>query len=106
MQADYEVSNWYLSNHPASHFVHGLMAGRADPDRRYALRNNELAVHFLNGGTERRVLTSAAELRKTLEDAFRLTLPDTPELDATLARLAAQPPIDAVRGSDGHDTES
>jgi N-hydroxyarylamine O-acetyltransferase len=84
---DYEVSNWYVSTHPASHFVTGLIAGRAAPGRRYALRNNELAVHSLNGSTERRVLHTAPELRQTLESAFRLTLPDAPELDTALARL-------------------
>jgi N-hydroxyarylamine O-acetyltransferase len=86
---DYEVTSWYLSNHPDSHFVNGLLAARPAPDRRYALRNNELAVHYLNGGSERRILTSAAELRETLEGPFRLTLPDAPELDAALARLTA-----------------
>jgi N-hydroxyarylamine O-acetyltransferase len=90
-QADYEISNWYVSTHPGSHFVTGLMAGRAVPGRRYALRNNELAVHSLNGGTERRVLENAAELRGTLQDLFRLTLPETPELDAVLERLTSQP---------------
>ena len=90
-QADYEISNWYVSTHPGSHFVTGLMAGRAVPGRRYALRNNELAVHSLNGGTERRVLGNAAELRGTLQDLFRLTLPETPELDAVLERLTSQP---------------
>jgi N-hydroxyarylamine O-acetyltransferase len=87
---DYEVTNWYLSNHPESHFVTGLIAARADRDRRYALRDNELAVHDVNGQTERRVLTSAAGLRAALEDAFRLTLPDGPELGAALERLVAR----------------
>lgn len=40
----YEVSSWYLSNHPDSHFIKGLIAARPTPDRRYALRNNELSV--------------------------------------------------------------
>jgi N-hydroxyarylamine O-acetyltransferase len=61
------------------------------PGRRYALRNNELAVHDLEGGTERHVLTSAAGLRGALEGPLRLTLPEAPELDAALARLAAGP---------------
>ncbi len=87
--ADYEVSNWYLSNHPASHFVTGLIVARPTPDRRYALRNNELAVHYVDGRTEQRVLRSAAELRATLEGPFRLTLPDAPELDAALHRLTS-----------------
>jgi len=86
---DYEVTNWYLSNHPNSHFVNGLIAARAAPDRRYALRNNELAAHYLNGTTERRVLITASELRTALEGTFRLTLPEVPELDEALGRLIA-----------------
>ena len=73
---DYEVTNWYLSNHPHSHFVTGLVVARPDRDRRYVLRNREFAVHHLNGSTERRVLRTASELRATLEEVFRLTLPD------------------------------
>ncbi len=42
---DYELTNWYLSNHPESHFVRRLIAARTDPQRRYALLDNELAVH-------------------------------------------------------------
>ena len=42
---DYEVTNWYLSNHPESHFVRRLIAARTEPQRRYALLDNELAVH-------------------------------------------------------------
>ena len=87
---DYEVANWYLSNHPESHFVNGLTAARADLDRRYALRNTELAVHHTNGTTERRLLTTVAELRSTLEEVIRVTLPDAPELTAALERLTAR----------------
>jgi N-hydroxyarylamine O-acetyltransferase len=84
---DYELTNWYLSNHPESQFVTGLIAARAEPDRRYALRNTELAVHEVNGTTERRVLASVAGLRTALEETFGLGLPDGPDLDAALARL-------------------
>lgn len=31
LQADYEVASWYLSNHPQSHFVTGLIASRPAP---------------------------------------------------------------------------
>jgi N-hydroxyarylamine O-acetyltransferase len=89
---DYEVTNWYLSNHPNSHFVTGLMVARPDVDRRYALRNNQLAIHHLNGSTERRALTKVAELRAALEDAFRITLPETPDLNSALQRLVEQEP--------------
>lgn len=87
---DYEMANWYLSTHPTSRFVAGLLAARAAPNRRYALLNNQMTVHHLNGGTERRILTSVAEMRETLESAFRVVLPETPELDAALSRLIAQ----------------
>jgi N-hydroxyarylamine O-acetyltransferase len=84
---DLELGNWYMSTHPDSRFVSELVAARAEPDRRYALRNNELAVHRLNGQTERRVLRTVPELRDALTDVFRLTLPDVGELDAVLARF-------------------
>jgi N-hydroxyarylamine O-acetyltransferase len=84
---DYEVSSWYLSNHPGSHFVTGLMAARPDTACRYALRNNGLAIHHLHGGTERRVLSTVAEIRTVLEACFGITLPVTPDLDAALQQL-------------------
>jgi N-hydroxyarylamine O-acetyltransferase len=87
---DYEVTSWYLSNHPDSHFVTSLIAARPDAGRRYALRNNQFTVHHLDGASERRTLSSVAELRATLEDVFRLTLPDTPALDAAFERILAQ----------------
>ena len=88
--ADYEVTNWYLSNHPTSHFVTGLIAARADLDHRYALRGNELAVHHRAGGTDRRKLTSAEAIRAVLENTIRLTLPNVPELEAALERVLAR----------------
>ena len=84
---DYEVSNWYLSNHPNSHFITGLIGAKTTPDRRYALRNHELAVHHLHGNTERHTLDSVSALRSTLENIFRLNLTEMPEIDTTLQRL-------------------
>jgi N-hydroxyarylamine O-acetyltransferase len=86
-QADYEVTNWYLANHPNSYFVTGLTAARPDAGLRYALRNNQFAVHHTGGDTEHKTLASAAELRATLVDVFRIELPDVPDLDAALNRL-------------------
>ena len=86
---DYDVTNWYLSDNPALHFVTGLIAARPAAGRRYTLRNTDFAIHFLNGRTERQVLRTTTELRETLEGPFGLTFPDTPELDAPLARLGA-----------------
>lgn len=84
---DYEVGNWYVSTHPASIFVNGLMAARPAQDRRYALINNSLAVHHRNGPSERRSLETVAELREVLANLFGVTLPDTPDLDPVLEGL-------------------
>ena len=84
---DYEVTNWYLSNHPESHFVRRLIAARTEPQRRYALLDNELAVHHLGGETVRRKLTSAAELRGVLSETFGIAVPDGAEVDGKLGEI-------------------
>ena len=86
--ADYEVSNWYLCHHPSSFFRYLLLGARATPEGRYALRNNQLAIHR-NTGTEKHTLSDAAALRSCLETVFRIQLPDSPELTAALERLIA-----------------
>jgi N-hydroxyarylamine O-acetyltransferase len=97
--ADYEMANWYLCNHPDSHFLSTLVAARAAHDCRHALRNNELVVHFPDGRRERRTLAGAAELRQVLRDVFCVRVPDWPELDDAFERLAPrvqateQPPV-------------
>jgi N-hydroxyarylamine O-acetyltransferase len=84
---DYESTNWYLANHPRSHFLATLIAARAEKDRRYALLNGELSVHHLGGKSERRVLASAAEIRRVLDELFLVDVPPGPEVDAALERL-------------------
>ena len=86
-QIDYEVANWYVSTHPDSRFVTGLIAARPDMDRRYALLNNQLAVHHRDGRVEREVLRSPKALREVLTKLFRIVLPDSPDLEAALARV-------------------
>jgi N-hydroxyarylamine O-acetyltransferase len=84
---DYELSNWYLANHPQSYFVTNLMAARVEVDRRYTMRNAELGIHHLSGRTERCTLTTVTELKAALTGPLSLILPDHPNLDATLERL-------------------
>lgn len=88
-QPDYEVANWYTSTHPHSHFVTGLTAARPAPGLRYALRNTVFSIHYVDGNTESRLLTSGSEVRAALEGRFQLSLPESPELDAALERLVA-----------------
>src|SRR5574337_713923 len=89
---DYEMANWYLSTHPDSRFVTGLLAARPAPDRHYRLLNNQLTVHHRAGGKDRRLIMSVTDMRETLERDFQIVLPDTPELDGALARLMANAP--------------
>jgi len=84
---DYEMANWFTSTHPNSHFTRSLVAARTVSGARYALLDNELAVHYTNGVTERRVLQSAGDIRATLRETFGITLPDVPELDPALRQL-------------------
>ncbi len=86
--ADYEVTNWYLSNYPNSHFLHGLIAARAAPGMRYALRNNELAIHHLHGPTERHALGTVGEIRETLARDFGLVLPVESGINRAIERIA------------------
>ena len=87
-QVDYEVTSYYLSNNPNSHFVSGLIAARTESDRRYALRNNELAIHNRGGDTERRVITSAEELENILSETFGILLPEGDALKTALTKIA------------------
>ena len=88
-QVDYEVSSWYLSNHPQSKFVLNLVAARPVPGRRYALLNNTLTVHELGGASKQRTLGSVAEIRAVLEGELGLRVPvGNAEIDTALARIA------------------
>lgn len=85
-EADYAISSYYLSTSPASHFVTGLIAARALPDRRYALAGNRLTVHHLGGPSKRREIETAGELADTLEESFGIRLPGRPGFEAMVAR--------------------
>ncbi len=85
--ADYEVSNWYLCHHPQSHFRRGIVAARALPGRRYALRGSQLTTHRTHGPSEHRQLASATELRQVLEDTFGIAVPAGSDVDTALDRL-------------------
>ncbi|MER8864918.1 arylamine N-acetyltransferase [Mesorhizobium sp. M0751] len=80
-EVDYSVSNYFLSTHPTSHFLSSVIAARALPDRRYALRNNRLSTHHLGGGTEQVEIATAAELADVLE-GLEIAIPDRAAFEA------------------------
>ena len=87
VQADYEVSNWFLSTFPQSPFVNGIIAARADIDRRHVMRGTRYQAHHRDGKTERRHLATVAEVKAVLEGPLQIPLPRHPELDARLQRM-------------------
>lgn len=84
LEIDFVASNWYASTSPASHFVTSLGVARAAPGRRHALRNNRLSTHHLNGKSEQRMLASAAEIARTLDEIFDITIPDAAAFEAAV----------------------
>lgn len=90
--ADYEVSNWYLANNPKSQFVTGIIAARAEPSRRHALRNTRYAMHRVGAETEKRQVTDPSEYKRLLAETFGIRLPDNSLLDERLARMIRENP--------------
>jgi N-hydroxyarylamine O-acetyltransferase len=94
--ADYEVANWYLGNHPGSHFLLGVIAARVDagisrggrlqPARRHTLRFCDMHTHEVGGPSRHSLLASGGELRAALRDTFRINVPSGDEVDAALER--------------------
>jgi N-hydroxyarylamine O-acetyltransferase len=87
---DYEVSNWHVSTHPNSLFVNHLIAARPDSTCRYALHNHQLTIRYLDGRTDRRILSTAEELRTVLEDLFYLNLDAIANSDQALQQVFQQ----------------
>lgn len=90
-QVDYELANHWVSTHPSSRFVQGLLAARPLHDRRYGLLNNVLTTHTRDGESHKRFLTTPEALREALTDNLGIRLPEGPALDALLTRLATTP---------------
>lgn len=88
-QVDIEVLNYYVSTHPDSPFLTRLMAARATPEGRFALRDNVFSVYGAGGRLEEHELGSAAELRGALALTFGINLPADERLDAALERVIA-----------------
>ncbi len=84
---DYRASNYWMSTHPDSPFVGALVAARAAPGRRVAVRKCEFTVRAAEGTTSRRILEDARAIRGVLETEFLIRLPVSPGLDSRLARL-------------------
>jgi N-hydroxyarylamine O-acetyltransferase len=87
VEADYAVGNWHTSTHPDSLFRNHLLAERLTPERRFSLMNRRLTERWADGRVVERRLETPAELARTLDEAFGLAPPASPE--ALFARLPA-----------------
>ncbi|MBV8843460.1 MAG: arylamine N-acetyltransferase [Bryobacterales bacterium] len=96
--SDYEVSNWFLCNHPGSFFRNTLLGAIVKPEGRYALRNTQLAIHRADG-TEKRVLAGADALCSCLENDFGIALPETTELKTALKEVVRRDSAQAATQS-------
>lgn len=81
---DYEVMNWYASDHPESGFRKALMVARSAPFARFTLLDNRLTIRLVTGEQEQHTL-SVGDIPQTLKDIFGID-PD-PAWCATFARL-------------------
>jgi N-hydroxyarylamine O-acetyltransferase len=88
---DYEVTSWYLSNHPTSHFITGLIAAIPFENGRHVLRNADFGTHFLNGNHDRKTIDSVPELKSILQNVFGIALPEVPDIDGHLQRIVSKP---------------
>ena len=84
---DYQISSWYLSHNPESHFVSGIVAARVDDGVRHALRNGEYSIHHLHGDTEKTMITNVDQLVELLEGVFNIGIPDVPGRHETFDRI-------------------
>ncbi|OBI86141.1 arylamine N-acetyltransferase family protein [Mycobacterium asiaticum] len=74
-QIDLTVGSWYVSTHPASHFVTGLMVAAVTEDARVNLSGRTLAIHRA-AGSEKIVLDDVAGVLDTLRQRFGIDVSD------------------------------
>jgi len=85
-EIDLTVGSWYVSTHPKSHFVTGLLVAMVTDDARYNLSGRHLAIHR-DGGTEKVLLDGATAVVDTLRDLFGINIEDVGERAALEARI-------------------
>ena len=72
---DLKVGSWFVSTHPSSQFVTGLMVALVTDDARYNLSGRDLTIHRA-GGSEKVLLDDAAAVVETLRGRFGINIDD------------------------------
>lgn len=90
LDVDYELSNWFTSTHPDSHFRQRLNVARTTPEARYALKDNCLSIRRPDGRVSRRFL-DAEQIETALRETFCLTV--EPAWRPLIRRAATAPAV-------------
>ena len=69
---DYEVMNWYASDHSESGFCKTLMVARSAPFARFTLLNNRLTIRLVSGEEEQHKI-AVSDIPQTLADIFGIS---------------------------------
>jgi arylamine N-acetyltransferase len=77
-EIDLKLGSWYVSTHPSSQFVTGLMVALVTDDARYNLLGSQLTVHR-EDGSEKIHLGDAAAVVETLRGRFGINIDDVGE---------------------------
>jgi arylamine N-acetyltransferase len=83
---DLKVGSWFVSTHPSSHFVTGLMVALVADDGRYNLAGRKLTIHR-PGGSEKILLADAAAVVDELRDRFGINIDDVGGRGALESRI-------------------
>ncbi|OBI42548.1 arylamine N-acetyltransferase family protein [Mycobacterium colombiense] len=86
-QVDLRVGSWYVSTHPSSIFVTGLMIARTTADARYNLAGRNLTIHRADGSEKVR-LDDAAAVVEVLAERFGIDVAAIDDPGALEARIA------------------
>jgi arylamine N-acetyltransferase len=85
-EIDLKVGSWFVSTHPSSGFVKGLMVARVTDEGRLNLAGRNLTIHRADG-SEKVLLDDAAAVVDTLRDRFGIGIDDLGERSALEARI-------------------
>jgi N-hydroxyarylamine O-acetyltransferase len=86
---DYDVANYYLYTHPTSIFRNSLIVAMPYEQGRVAISNNQLSIYELSGEVKKKTLKGSKELKDTLENLFKIRVPENEILEAKFKELAS-----------------
>lgn len=90
--ADFEVANWYISNHPNSYYVNNLMASIVKGDAHYSLNNNRLTTFCLVDNTkEKKILKSPNEVKEAFTNLFHISIDEIAGFENRILSIFSNP---------------